>query len=167
MYGDLIHSIYLRGSVAKGNAINYISDLDTLALTSRPISDSDKVKQEQINNVICSKYPFITGVEMHFENLSNINERWLQFLLKTQCVCIYREDVIPSLNRFKAGRDAFAHIHTILEDIDIVIKELNEESNSKEIRNTCTWIMKRVLRAGYELVTGKRQIIFQRPISML
>jgi len=40
-FGENLHSVYIRGSVAKGEAIDNISDIDSFAIVTLPYDDID------------------------------------------------------------------------------------------------------------------------------
>lgn len=141
-YSYNIHSIYLRGSVAKGIAIHNISDIDFIILVLEPLSYEDKnFLYNVIEKEVCELYPFINGIELHGQDLNSLDGVKVQFLFKTQCICIFGEDIIPSLPRFKLGKDAIAHAFSLNNDIANTLKGLH----------TCGWIMKRLIRVGFEL----------------
>ena len=60
----LIHSIYIRGSVAKGTAVPFISDIDTLIITTRNLTEKEKEIQKSIYTKITSKYDYVNGIEL-------------------------------------------------------------------------------------------------------
>src|ERR1043165_70647 len=103
LLGEELHSMYLRGSVAKGEAIPYISDIDTLLITHQPLSPEDRNELEKLQDSISELYPFITKLELHAEPLPEVEKRWLRFLLKTSCVCVYGEDLGPGIEPFKVS----------------------------------------------------------------
>ncbi len=158
-FGERTHSIYLRGSVAKGMAIPYISDLDTIAISHVTIPKKELYEKEFFWIEMKQKHPFLNGVEVHFETMEQLesSER-LQFLLKTQCICIHGEDVRPELPEFGLGTWAYAHSNHIQDGIDQVRKWLDEEENNEEeYKEICCWIMKRTVRIGFELIMEKEQ----------
>lgn len=141
-FSDIIHSIYLRGSVAKGIAIPNVSDIDFIFLSNREIIKEEKdILYKEIEPKICDEFPYINGIELHFQTLDSLKQNWVQFMMSTQCVCIYGEDVNPSLPKFKIDNSAYAHIHTLENDINDTFDD----------NHSCAWIMKRIVRVGFEL----------------
>lgn len=157
-FSEYLHSIYLRGSVAKGQAIPYLSDIDTVAISNIKLPDEINKKRELIWKEIGDKYPFIKGVEIHFESLDNVmNSENFQFLLKTQCIPVYGNNIIETLPKFKIGKAAFAHSSTLEKDIKSVEEWLENETDVEEIKDICMWIMKRIVRIGFELIMEKEK----------
>jgi hypothetical protein len=150
--GDSIHSIYLRGSVAKGQAISFISDVDTLLITRQPITEEEKLRLFAIKESITGIFPFVTKVEILAESLEQTQKTWLKFLLKTQCVCVYGTDLIPAIEPFKVGKEAYTHSFHIVKQIDEILRDLEENIEPEAIKGDCVWIMKALVRTGFELV---------------
>ncbi len=153
-----IHSIYLRGSVAKGAAIPNISDVDTIAISHTEIPKSELYEREYFWDDMNDKYPFVKGVEIHFDSIKKINNsKKLQFLYKTQCICIYGKDIKLDLPEFGLGEWAYAHSDNIEEGINRIKSWLKEDNTEDELKQICSWIMKRTVRIGFELVMKKEQ----------
>lgn len=154
---ELIHSIYIRGSVAKGIAIHHISDIDTIIIANRKLSATEQATKRTIYDTIATKYPFVNGIELHFIDYADCNNKRIQFLLKTQCACIYGTDINNTFNYFKLDKNALSPAETFLQEIIDTRQELLNETDPNEIKDICTWIMKRIIRTGYETVMFKDQ----------
>jgi hypothetical protein len=147
-FSEIIHSVYLRGSVAKGIAIHDVSDIDFIFIAKREITKAEKnILYDEIEPKICTEFPFINGIELHFIPQNDVKNNWVQFMMSTQCICIYGEDLNPSLPKFKIDKSAFAHILTLEKDID----------DTFEDKHSCTWIMKRIVRVGFEICMIRAQ----------
>ncbi len=156
---DKIHSIWIRGSIAKGEAIENISDIDSFCLIKKE-EDIDKAKVSEIKSEICKKFPFITKVEMSFIPIQNLlNESryfgW-RFTIKTQAVCVYGEDINDKIEDFEPSRILAGKIQENLRKRINQVKEKlkNDERKTKVF---CSWIMKRILRQGFILVMDKEK----------
>jgi len=158
---DSLKSIYVRGSVAKGEAIEGISDIDTLAVITK---DIDKSWIKPIRKTLDTKFTFSTGVEFSFlqydELLNSDNLANYKFLIKTQSVCIYGDDISDEIENFKSDIDT-ANI-LIPKNLKIVfentIKGIVDNSDKEDIREWCRWVMKRILRAGFVLVMDQEKV---------
>jgi predicted nucleotidyltransferase len=150
--GDSLHSVYLRGSVAKGQAIPFISDVDTLVIMHHSITEGEKARLFTIKETITETFPFVTKVEVMAVGVEQTEKTWLKFLLKTQCVCIYGMDLIPAIEPFKVGKEAYSHSLHIVQQMTDLQQELEEINEPEEIKGACTWIMTAIVRAGFELV---------------
>jgi hypothetical protein len=156
-FKEHIHSLYIRGSVAKGIAIEFVSDIDLVFLCNQSIGDEIKKDIRILLNTINKKFNFINGIEVLFITKINIDNIKTQFLLKTQCACIYGVDIIPTLKSFKINQYAFSHSNGFYQSMIDIKAELMNETNLDEIKEICTWTMKRIIRTGFETVMIKDQ----------
>lgn len=146
---DNIHSIYLRGSVAKGIAVHGISDIDLIVLVGKSITSEIKIfLYKDLEKQVCKNFPFIKGIECHDQSLESLNKASVQFMFKTQCVCIYGEDIIPDLPKFKIDKNAISHSRSLAKDIQ----------DTLEGNHSCGWIMKRIVRVGLEICMLEEQV---------
>lgn len=145
-----IHSIYLRGSLPRGFAIDRISDLDSFALIRKDRIRWQKATWADDFNVKIKKdYVFVQDIELMLSSfnktLFEVNPR-LSMVLKTQSLCIFGEDTIPSLPRFKPDKSMMLNFRWLENDLNIF-------SEKKDIQDIdCQEIMKTIIRSGFELV---------------
>ena len=148
-YSENIHSIYLRGSVAKGIAVHGISDIDLILLVCNKFTEEDKIfLYKVLEKKVCEKFPFVNDIEMHDQTMESLLLVPVQFMFKTQCVCIYGEDIVPDLPRFKIDMNAIAHSRSLKNDIQ----------DTLEGNHSCGWIMKRIVRVGLEICMIEEQV---------
>lgn len=154
-FGEKLHSVYIRGSVAKGKAIPNISDIDTIAVVDVEKKDVDRSWVQDFSQDFETKYSFITDVEMNIYTLNNLSKS-TKLMIQSQSVCVYGTDLSKTIKPFRVGLDTVQHAQGIGLDIDWVKKYLTEENRTDEqIKQKCIWIMKRILRTGCELVMEK------------
>jgi len=157
-FSEKIHSIYLRGSVAKGEAIHNISDIDTIAISFDDIAKESLEIRTPFRQEMDIKYPYLNGIEMHFEKLDNVmSTKKIQFLFKTQCICINGTDIREKIPKFGIGKWAYAHSKNLKKDIENATQRLKKEPLNERREQTCSWIMKRMIRVGFEIVMKKEQ----------
>lgn len=157
-----IHSLYVRGSVAFGNAIEGISDIDTLAVifgqpskTSHNWSAHEKERLEK-------KFDFVTSVDLQFISYDKLmhdfeafNDR---FTIKTQSVCVYGKDLAGSLPTFKADLETARKLRSNLKGaIQHTLNNIINNPHKPYIKEWCRWIMKVLIRSGFLLVMDKEQ----------
>jgi len=156
-------SVYIRGSVAKGEAVPHISDLDSFCLITKKMN-LDETTIKNINNQLVKKFPFCT----HIEFISIIKENvfkgfpprkrgvWAE-LIKTQSVCVYGSDMSAELEPFLLS-DMIGHAYYLERDLDKLKGFFEEDKdNSKAIKETCVWITRRIIRSGFDLVIMKEE----------
>lgn len=147
-YGDALKQVYVRGSVAKGQAIPYISDLDTFAYVDE---SAEYLKENSTNRkmraLLEEKYDFVQEIEMNADPMSRAEK---DYIILNQSVCVYGEPL--SIPKMKPGKEMASHAPNFHNRLIKYQKFLAEESNDKEeIKQFCTWVMKGFLRAGFEL----------------
>lgn len=158
--GDKLHSVYLRGSVARGKAIDGVSDVDIIVVLSigpRELGmlDLDWTKREE--DILRENYPFQTRVEFRFLSRDEVpfTDR---FIIQTQSVCIYGNDLSQSFGKIEFSRP---NILKLIEEnkIDTKIEDarlITEQSDDPEtIAAMVSWIAKRFLRMGVLLAALK------------
>lgn len=160
-FGDKLLSVYVRGSVARGTAIDGISDLDTRAIVNLPKEQIDIKWGKKFNEKILAKYPFIKEVEITAstpEQALDI-EGGLHVMLKTQAVCVYGIDISENISRIRPNREAAQHFRNLQKELQSTIDffEHNQDNDKAKNKNRCSWIMKRILRTGFELVMEREQ----------
>lgn len=151
-----LSSIYLRGSVPKGNGIEGVSDLDLIVLTEK----GNEQVAELVNEKIVDEFPGLKGCEISFHSVKGLGELTsfsiIPFMLKTSSLCVYGKDVAKAIPRFKPDR-ALANDHLIqLENhINQAKTELVGNEDDEDIADCCGWIMKIIVRSGLALVMEK------------
>lgn len=155
---DAVHSIYIRGSVARGVAIEGISDIDTLAIITKEI---DRSWVRGVRTKLNKKFVFSTGIEFGFVNYNQLFEELFEsrFLIKTQSVCIFGEDVSTKIEKFKADLNTSSQFNRKLKEVLNNAKNgISNNPDKEDIREWCRWVAKRILRAGFVLVMDKEQV---------
>ncbi len=162
-FGEGLHSIYLRGSVPSGKAIDGISDLDSIVIIKADHSDSvDLSWFNDFAETLIIKYPYVSELELLWVNYASLlNPDKLtnvRIQLAIYGLCIYGEDIIPQLPKFKPGRDTIIHAPCIDKQIDEAIEKIKLRDTSDGVKGACTWIMKSFLRVGCELVMEREHV---------
>lgn len=163
-FGNQLHSVYIRGSVAKGDAVDGISDLDSFAILNNDAEDLNLTASEHFQKSMNSKYPFCSHIEITFINKKFINRDfpprkrsiWAE-LIKTQSICVYGENLAIEIESFIL-EDMIGHSYFIEKELEKLPKIFDEEKDkSKDIIDTCIWITRRILRSGFDLVMVREQ----------
>lgn len=158
-FGAAIHSLYVRGSVAQARATDTLSDLDVVVifvddppetwLTTRWTVD--------LNATLVRRYPFVYKLDAWDAALSEVSRlRSLRIALQTQTVCVYGADLATELGALGVGKDAFWECLSIQERLVQCVADL-ETGKHVEIASCCRWIMKHIVRAGFELVMERER----------
>jgi hypothetical protein len=145
-YGEKLRHVVLRGSVAKGQAIERISDVDTFAYVDL---SKEEISNEWTNAAeaeLVARFPFASQIEIGVYPMSDIAK---DVVMLNQAVVVWGDTIaVPKL---KIGRDLALHAPRIHKRLSFMRKFLAEPQPESEIRNSCTWLAKGILRAGLEL----------------
>lgn len=160
--GDIVQSIYVRGTVSRGEAIEGISDIDTFAVITKKLEEIDRSWVKEVRKTLEQKYIFSTGVEINFishDELFDGDELFNdKFTIKTQSACIYGEDLGQKISPFRADIKTASHFHGNLKKVlENTKRGIANNPDKKDIKERCRWVMKRIIRAGFVLVMDKEQ----------
>ena len=125
-FGEKLKNVYIRGSVAKGEAVKGISDIDSFAYIDLPKESIDTGWEEEAEGKIEEKYPFTKGAELMCRPLA-VGPMNIIFL--NQSVCVYGNPI--EVRKVKPGKEMMMHIPNLEKRIEILEKKL-DNTQSKE-----------------------------------
>ncbi len=161
-----IYSVYVRGSVATGRAIDNVSDVDFLVVTKKQTRDVYKQRVFYNLEILAKEFPFITRFDVGYytaKDIVNIKER---VLVKLRSVCVYGKDISPKIPILKPGQDICVTLLGLEREIEQTLSEIEEGYYTKDnTKAMCTWMMKRLVRGGLELVS-ERDGVFTRDLYL-
>jgi hypothetical protein len=159
--GASLQSLYLRGSVPRGTAVEYHSDLDAVCVT-RSLPPLPPSLPAAIQARVREAHPFCTGVDLriitHDRLLSPGRSAALQFLLKTQSLCIAGEAITENWPSFalQQARITLQGLRTSLAGTRASLTR-QPGIGADERQQLCRWIAKKIVRAGFELVAERER----------
>ncbi|MBA3732790.1 hypothetical protein H0W91_00205 [Patescibacteria group bacterium] len=159
-YKDKLHSVYVRGSVGKGNAVQGISDVDTFAYVSLQKREIDKDWISSCDKELQVKYPFVQDIELEVNPIEDADKNRLYIL---QSACLYGDDLNKSMSKIKVGKETLGHVYSLGKNLKYIDEWILKPHESESIKNTCAWIMKRFIRTGIEL-TMERAGLYTRDL---
>ena len=152
-FGERLHSIYLYGSIGRGDATPHSSDLDISVVFTSKVSEKDVLALEHLSLSIAAKHTVITKLDFDPGGHSQIIKpsemyRW-QFWLKHCCCCIWGDD--PS-KEFTPHKPSFDIAVGLNEDLNDAYQSfLSQTANSQQVKS----ISKKILRAAYLLIAPR------------
>lgn len=168
---DQLHSVYVRGSVAKGNAVEFISDLDSFALSKTSVDAC--VVVDCFRRDMKERYPYCLGVETIVVPLTTLSDAppkrtrsiWEE-IIKTQARCVFGENMAPAIASFRL-KEMVGHSLYIQNEVEHKLPRYLEEDKDdpEELKGLCMWIMRRLLRSAFDLVM-LREGRFTRDLSL-
>jgi hypothetical protein len=159
-----LQTLYLRGSVPRGLALPQVSDLDSFAILFGEISDTDCSLARQICSQLQKRYLFCQKVELILLNQKDIehpNSIW-PGIIQIKSVKIAGEDLPIILPNVKPGYALINYAYTWEKDLAQTLDILSQLSPqdiqfSAQVKKQCRWIMRRMVRTGFELVMEQDQ----------
>jgi len=145
-FSDSLISVYLRGSVSKGEAIKNVSDVDSWAYVDL---ERDEIETEDFNKEkieLEKKYSFSESIEAGVAPVEKAKEE--QFWI-AQAVAVYGKDL--QTERFKIGKEIMKHSRQPEKIRMRLNKNLAREDSEKNRFAGCTWLCKQILRSVIEL----------------
>lgn len=156
---DQVHSIYVKGSVSRGTPIENVSDIDCVTLVTGSADELDLSWLSDLQKTLKEKYPFCTDFDLSHKNVEDIisgRNKIAPVLLKTMATCVYGDDIIPDLPKVKPGKGSLIVSRNYGSFLDKKL-QLFASGEIEDIKMQCKVIMKRILRAGFELVMERDQ----------
>lgn len=160
-YKASLHSVYLRGSVATGQAILGESDIDIVGLVryrfwrDRYLVWSHPSWGEDFNAKISQELPFKIEADLV---VASFNRGFLErnnalpMLLATQAVCVYGEDIRPLLPRYRPDETMMYYNGRMKYFLYNFYVGLNNLTSGAEVGRLGRMITKAMIRCGFELV---------------
>jgi uncharacterized protein len=168
--GERLHSVYVRGTVPRGQAVPGVSDFDSFAVA---LADADALDDSWLAaaaSAIARLHPIVSDVQLEIWPYAEllVTDRFteMSFLLKTQSACVWGQDLGPHLPRFKpdvivANND----ISQIAPDIQQAIAAVQADRSPQNTRYWCRRIAKNMLRSGFSLVMLDERV-FTRDLKL-
>lgn len=156
-----IHSVYLYGSVARGEAIPGLSDLDINVVLNEPETIRLRYQLNQLGYQLTKDYPHLSKIDIEAVDLHDVLQEkqryhW-QFWLKHCCVCIWGENISLQFPRLKPSLSLACGLNQgFPSKIDYYLREISSENvvlKSKEVG-------KLFIRVAYALICEKDQSWF-------
>jgi predicted nucleotidyltransferase len=160
-YQDLA-SVYIRGSVATGTAVWGRSDLDLIAVTYQE-HPFDRVWIREAADRTLSRHSTVVDIDLAITSAAAIlTDRKSGFYIKTQSALVYGQDFAPRITPYRIDADAFSHLFNLELDLKTVRCAVDGASETFA-RTLILRLVKRVLRAGLELVAERQQAYTRDP----
>lgn len=151
-FGDNLHSVWLRGSVAKGEAQLDWSDLDTFAYVQREVPWPESMTEGEQQLKV--RFPFCRGFELSASPQSTLyRDRVDARMIKTQSICLHGEDISAQIEPFTL-REMIHYSRYLRFHLEVKLPRFLERDagDPTEVKATCGWVTRLTLRSLYELV---------------
>jgi hypothetical protein len=159
--GSRLHSAYLYGSVARGNAVPGRSDVDLIAVLLAAPTDQDRHRATRAEQALTRRFPvlFSAGVGLtHLQEVRSPAQRYgLQVFLRELAVCICGRDLRPELPATKPSAAVAAGFHTDTRAVLARARETLATSTDPEVvRSACRGASRRMVQVAFAVVMARR-----------
>lgn len=159
-WGDALHSVYVRGSVVNGGAIEDVSDLDSFAVFREGGFDGPGMEawEQEAAKDLEERFPYVAGFELVGTPIERATARGNPdaFIIKVEAACVHGEDLAQRLEGYRLGPEIAFQTQYFRDHLEIFRSEYPQESQ-QERPDTLAWILRRFLRLGMELVMEEEQ----------
>ncbi|AKJ30949.1 hypothetical protein [Caldimonas brevitalea] len=159
-FGAHLRSVYVRGSVARGTAVDGVSDLDTFAVVDDAASPSCPLLPPELLERLHAAAPGLADFEFHACRRSAVTGSYYStwaFLVKTQSACLHGEDLGPALAPYRVGPELMAEALYLRQRLALYAQRLAAEQQAPPPQQiaTCQWFMKALVRAAFDLTLDR------------
>ena len=147
-FGEKLKTVYVRGSVAKGKAIENVSDLDTFAYIHLEKESFPKGWTEEFRESFQKEYPFINGVDIMLKPVSIESQG---MILLNQSLCVFGEE--SGVSKIKVGKNLILHAPNLQKRFNMFYEF--KENRKHKVNEECEWQMKGILRTSLEMLIEK------------
>lgn len=157
-----LHSVYLYGSVARGEAIPNKSDLDLLALFN-PLLTPDAAAElkslaKDMSHTYCSLVRDVGIAVGDYNYALNPANYYEQAFLRELCVCLYGEDLRDRFGPYKLTSEiAISFNGDIGEVLNQTIPRL-EAASDLDFKTITQAFARKLIRTYYSMVMARSQI---------
>lgn len=157
-----LHSVYVYGSVVRGDAVIPKSDLDILALFDGKLSSEELVEIKRLAGELSQKYHSLVrdvGIAVTFYDYTMDSTNYYEnAFLRELCVCIYGEDLRNRFGPYKLTPDIAIRFNgDISESLTRTLKRL-ESASDDEFKKITQGFSRKLIRTYYSMVMVRSQI---------
>lgn len=163
-----VRSVYLRGSIPRGLAIENVSDADFFYLSETNFETDDAALERAVE----SGFPFVKGLELSrldrntLERIRRPQRRpYFHMLLKTQCLFLAGDDITADIAPFQLGAELVSHVFSLQGEFSRLPNLLEEGRKTGVEWAMQQWFSRRIVRSGFE-VTLDRNDRFTRDLYL-
>lgn len=162
LFPHLLHSIYVYGSVARGEAVAVKSDLDLLVMFNGTLSAEELAELKILTKALSRKYQSLVRdvgiVVVKYDYAMDPANYYEQAFLKEICVCVHGEDLRERFGPYKLTSEiAISFNGDIREVLARTVNQL-EVASKEEFKTLLQSFARKLIRTYYSMVMERSQI---------
>ncbi len=159
-FPQLVHGIYMCGSIPRGLAKPYKSDADFTIVFNSRVSEKMKNTLSSIKSDLCSQFPFVTKIDIHNCSIEEIDESSIgwNFWITIVSICVHGKDLAKILPGLKADNALIREINSdTLAVTTNLFNKLSSSMDKSEADHLIKKISRRYLMALFSLELEKQK----------
>ncbi|MDY7224619.1 nucleotidyltransferase domain-containing protein [Halalkalibacterium halodurans] len=162
LFHQQLHSVYVYGSVARGEAIALKSDLDLIAMFDGQLSSVQMAELKklagELSQAYCSLVREVGIAVTSYDYTVDPSNYYESAFLKELCVCVYGEDVGERFGPYKLTSEIAIRFNgDICESLTRALTRLEAASN-EEFKPCTQSFARKLIRTFYSMVMVRSQI---------
>ncbi|KMK76975.1 nucleotidyltransferase domain-containing protein [Alkalihalobacillus pseudalcaliphilus] len=157
-----LHSIYVYGSVARGDAVALKSDLDVLVIFHQPLDYTQIAQVKELGKELSSIYKSLVrdvGIAVvHYDYVINPSTYYEQAFISELCVCVDGIDIRKQFGPYKLTADIAIHFNGDIGEVYERAMKRFEQANSEERPLLIQNFSRKLIRTFYSMVMARAQI---------
>lgn len=98
-FAQKLLAIYLHGSIATGDAIPCVSDLDCHMVISEALSPEDRRYLEQLEKELQQRHAIVNGIHLSVHSTEELTQdKFARFVLQYNAMLYYGKDIVTEIN---------------------------------------------------------------------
>ena len=157
-----LHSVYLYGSVARGDATPVKSDLDLIAIFNQPLNQNRLTELKQLQLELTKKYRHLlreVGIASdHIEAVMMPSKYYDNAFIQALSVCLYGEDLGESFGPYPLTADIPLSFNGDISNFYKKMLPQLKTANVEDLPTLTEKISRKLIRTFYSMVMIRAQI---------
>ncbi|MEX9609321.1 nucleotidyltransferase domain-containing protein [Providencia manganoxydans] len=129
-----LHSIYVYGSVAKGQAVQYRSDLDLCLILTQKLNETEQRQLNEAHSYLEKMHDIVSKIDFDIGILADVIDECNQFSwgywLKHHCRCVFGDDLSLRFAPFLPSKDIAIAVNG--DFVDVLTQYIDELKNTAD-----------------------------------
>lgn len=162
LFPHLCHSVYVYGSVARGEAVSVKSDLDLLVIFNGTLSTEELVELKKLTKALSQKYHYLVrdvGIaHINYDYVVDPANYYEQAFLKVLCVCVHGEDLRERFGHYKLTSEIAISFNGDISEVLARTISRFEAASKEEFKTLVKNFSRKLIRTYYSMVMVRSQI---------
>lgn len=162
LFPHLCHSVYVYGSVARGEAVALKSDLDLLVIFNRTLNTEELVEFKKLTKTLTQKYHHLVrevGIaQINYDYVVDPANYYEQAFLKELCVCVFGEDLRERFGPYKLTSEIAISFNGDIREVFARTINRFEAASKEEYETLVKSFSRKLIRTFYSMVMARSQI---------